>query len=200
MTRTAAKPLRAFGGALALLALASCATIAPRLSSPSATATVSAFEAAGRLSARRGNEGGAVHFTWAHAPDGDRLDVATPLGQVIARLRGDATGVRVERPGEASAAYADWNAMTRDVIGVAIPVEGLATWIQAAPIALVGFGVERDASGRVQVLRQRGWEIVYAYPDASAMRPSRLVMRYPDSEAIEVRIVVDRFEAGSAKS
>ena len=197
MTPATAASLRVVVGALVLLAVASCTTVAPVLYPP-ATVAEASFDATGRLSARRGNDGGAVHFTWAHAPGLDRLDVATPLGQVVARLRGDATGVRVERPGEAPAAYADWNAMTRVVIGVAIPVEGLSTWIQGSPIAGVDFGIERDETGRPLVLRQRGWEIVYAYPEAAASRPSRLVMRYPDSEAIEVRIVVDRFEAGSA--
>jgi hypothetical protein len=55
---------------------------------------------------------------------------------------------------------------------------------------------ERDSLGRPLVLRQQGWEIVYAYAsDEAPARPMRLVMRYPDSEPIEVRIVVDRFSA-----
>lgn len=190
--------LRGLSGALAVLAVAGCASVAP-VPVPQGAAVDAAFDASGRLSARRGSDGAAVHFAWVHARDADRFDVSTPLGQVAARLRGDAAGVRVERPGEAPEAYPDWNSLTRAVLGVAIPVDGLATWIQGAPSARAAFDLERDAAGRPLVLRQQGWEIVYAYADDAAIRPIRLVMRYPDSEPIEVRIVVDRFTPGDAQ-
>ena len=66
--------------------------------------------------------------------------------------------------------------------------------MQAAPDPRSAADVERDDAGRPLVLRQQGWEIVYAYGDASS-RPSRLVMRYPGSDPVEVRIVVDTFTA-----
>lgn len=189
--------VRALRGALAVLvvaAAAGCATVAPP-SGPLNKETAAAFEASGRLSARRGSEGVTAHFTWSHAPAGDRFDVSTPLGQIVARLSGDPAGVRMERPGESPVAYADWSTLTREVFGVAIPVDGLASWIQAQPVAGSAFDIERDAAGRPLVLRQQGWEIVYSYADAtSATNPVRLVMRYPDSEPIEVRIVVDRWQ------
>lgn len=193
--------LRALRGALAALAMATavgCATVAPSPdSNRPATAAAAAFDASGRLSARRGSEGVAAHFTWSHAPASDRFDVATPLGQTLARLSGDPSGVRIERPGERPVAYPDWVAVTRDVFGVAIPVDGLASWIQAQPVAGMAFDLERDAAGRPLVLRQQGWEIVYSYADPASVNPMRLVMRYPDSEPIEVRIVVDRWQLAS---
>lgn len=187
--------LRALGGALAIVVvLAGCATVAPS-AVRSTNETAAAFEASGRLSAKRGSEGVAAHFTWSHAPSSDRFDVSTPMGQIVARLSGDPSGVRIERPGEAPVAYPDWGALTREVFGVAIPVDGLASWIQAQPVAGPAFDLERDAAGRPLVLRQQGWEIVYAYADAaSSANPSRLVMRYPDTEPIEVRIAVDRWQ------
>jgi len=188
--------LRALGGALAIVVVlaAGCATVAPS-AVRSTNETAAAFEASGRLSAKRGSEGVAAHFTWSHAPSSDRFDVSTPMGQIVARLSGDPSGVRIERPSEAPVAYPDWGALTREVFGVAIPVDGLASWIQAQPVAGPAFDLERDAAGRPLVLRQQGWEIVYAYADAaSAANPSRLVMRYPDSEPIEVRIAVDRWQ------
>ena len=187
--------LRALGGALAIVVvLAGCATVAPS-AVRSTNETAAAFEASGRLSAKRGSEGVAAHFTWSHAPSSDRFDVSTPMGQIVARLSGDPSGVRIERPGEAPVAYPDWGALTREVFGVAIPVDGLASWIQAQPVAGPAFDLERDAAGRPLVLRQQGWEIVYAYADAaSSANPSLLVMRYPDTEPIEVRIAVDRWQ------
>ena len=53
--------------------------------------------------------------------------------------------------------------------------------------------MERDPRDRPALLRQDGWEVTYAYADDATMKASRLVLRYPGAEAIEVRIVVDRW-------
>lgn len=152
------------------------------------------FDIAGRLSARRGSDGAAANFTWRHRPDSDVIDVATPMGQTLARMTGDAAGVRVERPGKPPIAAANWDVLTREVLGVTVPVEGLAIWVTGAPRAGIPYGLERDAAGRLSVLRQSGWEIVYAYADgAPPAQPMRLVLRFPDPDIIEVRIVVDRW-------
>lgn len=186
--------LRNLAAAACFAVLAACAT-APT-APPSDVRVEPSFDAAGRMSARHGNDAVAMHFTWRHREESDDFDVATPFGQTVARMRGDARGVRVERPNEAPIDYRDWSALTTAVLGVAIPVNGLAAWIQASPDSTHA-DIERDSSGRPLVLRERGWEIVYAYPgDDAPARPSRLVMRYPGSEPIEVRLVVDRFAAG----
>jgi outer membrane lipoprotein LolB len=182
--------------ALAAALVAGCATAPRTTPAPSPVHAEPSFDAAGRMSARHGNDAVAVHFTWRRRESSDDFDVATPLGQTVARMRRDARGVRVERPNEPPVDYPDWGALTTSVLGVAIPVEGLASWIQAAP-ETARADIERDGAGRPLVLREQGWEIVYSYTgdDASA-RPSRLVMRYPVSEPIEVRLAIDRFALG----
>ncbi len=187
---------RAALAACAALLLAACATT-PSAVAPAPAVTIErTFDSGGRLSARRGDEAIAVHFTWRHAPDRDDFDVATPLGQIVARMQRDATGVRVERPGEPMVAHSSWSALTTAVLGVPLPVEGLVAWIQGAPVDAARADLERDGVGRPDVLREQGWEIVYTYADAGS-RPSRLVMRYPGAEVIEVRIVVDRWSTPS---
>jgi outer membrane lipoprotein LolB len=171
---------------------AACATAPPV--APVDPRVEAAFSAQGRLSARRASDALAVHYDWRHSATLDIFDVATPLGQTVARMRRDASGIRVERPNEAPVEYRDWSALTQAVLGAPIPVDGLAYWVQAVPDPRAASDVERDGAGRTLVLRQQGWEIVYAYGDAST-RPARLVMRYPGSDPVEVRIVVDAFAA-----
>jgi outer membrane lipoprotein LolB len=187
--------LRSLTAAACVAALAAACTTAP-IAPPANLPVEVSFDTSGRMSARHGNDAIAVHFTWRHREDADDFDVATPLGQTVARMRRDARGVRVERPNEAPVDYGDWSALTTAVLGVPLPVNGLAAWFQASPDS-ASASVERDSAGRPLVLREKGWEIVYAYTgeDASA-RPSRLIMRYPGSEPIEVRLVVDRFAPG----
>jgi outer membrane lipoprotein LolB len=185
--------LRAVAATACVAIVAACAT--PPTVAPVTVRVEPSFIADGRLSARRGNDGVAVHFAWRHTPAIDDFDVATPLGQTVARMRRDASGVRLERPNAAIESYPDWRALTDAVLGVAIPVDGLVSWVQGAPDGSGSAGMERDAQGRISVLRQQGWEIVYSYGGDDPSRPSRLVMSYPGSEPIEVRMVVDRFEA-----
>jgi len=191
--------VRHAGIALAALALAACATLDhPDELAPQGVSATGPFAIAGRLSARRGSDGIAANFSWTHTGALDRIDLATPMGQVVARLEGDETGVRVERPGGESGAYANWSALTNAQFGVTIPVDGLASWIRGAARAGADFSLERDAQGRPLVLRQEAWEVVYAYPDEIASaHPSRVTLRYPDVPPIEVRIVVDRWGAAT---
>ncbi len=84
-------------------------------------------------------------------------------------------------------AASDWAALTERALGVPLPVAGLVAWIVAAPRADSAYSIEPDASGRTLVLRQDGWEIVYAYADDDAKLPARLQLSQAD---IEVRIAV----------
>jgi outer membrane lipoprotein LolB len=180
---------------LALAAtLAACAT--PPRGDVAAAAVAQAdapFELSGRLSARHGETGVAASFRWVHAPEADELLLATPFGQALARLSGGANGVVLELQDGGVARSGDWESLTREALGVPVPVRGLAWWVRGAPHPASAHAVERDTAGRASVLRQDGWEIVYGYRDEGA-QPSRLVLAYP---GIEVRLAVDsRIDGG----
>jgi outer membrane lipoprotein LolB len=177
--------------ALALAAaLAACAT-PPRVDvGPAAVAAADApFELSGRLSARHGEAGVAAGFRWRHAPGTDELLLSTPFGQALARLSGGAQGVVLELQDGGVARSGDWESLTREALGVPVPVRGLAWWVRGRPHPASEHVVERDSAGRAAVLRQDGWEIVYGYRDDGA-RPSRLVLAYP---GIEVRLALDSY-------
>lgn len=192
---------RVAGVALALLiiALAAC-TSAPSVPGnvADAGAADAPFNIGGRLSAKRGTAGSAAVFDWNHDGTRDRIDLASPFGQVYARVNSASDGVVVERPGGETERYPDWSAMTVALLGAPVPMNDLAYWIRGAARAGVQSSVERDAQGRALVLRQEAWEIAYAYADdAPSAHPSRVVLKYPDVEPIEVRVVIDRWNAAS---
>ena len=189
--RYAAQPL--FAAAAIGLLLAGCATTAPPVAAPSPPIAGDApFAIDGRLSARHGRDAIAISFSWTHAPPRDELVVSTPLGQSIAELNGDASMRRVElRTADGRTEVAsDWAALTERAVGVPLPVEGLASWAQAAPRANAPHSTEADAWGRTGVLRQDGCEIVYAYADDSTRRPSGIRVACHD---LEMRIAIDRW-------
>jgi len=166
----------------------------PRTAETAVAAADRPFAIDGRLSARRGSDGASASFAWNHEPGRDRIDLASPFGQVLARVDGGTNRVVVERPGGAIEAYPDWDTMTIALLGAPVPIDDLAFWIRGAARAGAAASVERDALGRVQLLRQQAWEIVYSYPDdAPGALPSRVVLKRPDAEPVEVRVVVDRW-------
>lgn len=188
MRCAASLPFAAILGCL----LAACAGLPPAPSKTTAIAIDEPFAVDGRLSARQGNQAIVAHFTWTHSGPRDEFVVATPLGQTLAELDGDASVPRVEvrmADGRRDDAR-DWTELTSRAVGFALPVSWLAAWIRGAPHADGSHAVELDTTGRASVLRQSGWEVVYSYADEAARRPSRLRLAYPD---VEIAIVVDRW-------
>ena len=189
-----AAPRRALAALCAWLA-AGCASLpAPPPTEAAFPAVDAPFVIGGRISARRGDNGVAGAFSWTHDAQQDAIDLATPLGQTLARLQGDRHEVTVQLSDGRVETAPTWSALTEQAFGVVIPVDGLAWWVRALPRASGRYGVERDGAGRVALLRQDGWEIVYAYADLAARQPSRITLQYPGADPIEVRVVVDRRE------
>jgi outer membrane lipoprotein LolB len=187
-------PLRFAGFACATLFLSACMTAPMREAETVVPTLDQPFAIDGRLSAKRGSDGAAANFAWNHEAARNRIDFASAFGQVYARIDGNDDRILVERPGGAAESYPDWRSMTIALLGAPVPIDDLAFWIRGAARAGTAASVERDAQGRALVLRQQAWEIVYAYTDdAPSARPSRLVLKYPDVEPVEVRIVVDRW-------
>lgn len=157
----------------------------------SAVAARVAFELMGRLSARHGNNALAANFRWTHERERDELDFSSPLGQTIARLSGDASGVRLQTPDGRAETANDWASLTTRALGWPLPVEGLAFWIQGLSRPGAPATVEPGNDGLPSALRQDGWSITYqAFERGSdgVSRPQRLTLDYPE---VELRIAVD---------
>ena len=152
-----------------------------------------AFDIAGRLSARHGSDAVAANFRWRHASQQDELELTSPFGQTIAMLSGDASAVRLQAADGKVSTAGDWTALTEQGLGWPLPVLGLSFWIQGSPRPGSPSTVETANDGRVTVLRQDGWTIVYqAYaPTDEDIRPSRMMLTYPD---VELRIAIDRWQ------
>lgn len=168
------------------------------LPSPSETAKFpearDAYRVVGRLSARHATDGFAANFRWSHAADRDELDLATPLGQTLARLTGDAQGVELRRPDGSIETASDWTTLTSRGLGWALPVSGLAFWIQGSPRKGAPYTVEAAGDGNPGVLRQDGWTIAYQafVKDAwGVSRPARMTLDYP---GVELRVVIDAWQ------
>jgi outer membrane lipoprotein LolB len=186
--------MRACAAVAAVAAMLAACTAATLIERPQATGAVAArpaFELTGRLSARHGTDALSASFRWTHERERDELDLSNPLGQTIARLSGDVSGVRLQTPEGRVETASDWASLTTRALGWPLPVEGLAFWIQGVPRDGAPAAVEAGSDGVPVTLRQDGWNIVYqAYERGGdgVSRPKRLTLDYPD---VELRIAVD---------
>lgn len=176
-----------------LLAAAACAPVPPlqrvvEMRVPDDTP----FVAGGRLSGRNGKGAVTAHFRWAHDAPRDEIELSTVLGQTVAELTGDTTAkvARIRFADGKSFEGPDWQSLTTQALGFALPVAGLAFWIRGGPHADSPHRADLDAEGRAVALTQDGWEIGYEYEDLSR-RPQRMSLR---RAPVEVRLTIDTWE------
>ena len=177
----------------AAAALSACATTPP----PGAPVPLpfrsvqSHFEAGGRLAARNGEQ--AVHgkFTWQHAPERDRWDFFSPLGQVVARLNRDGRSATLVTA-DGSEIVEPIESLLARMLGMAVPVAALPRWIQAGVAASEDVR-EFDALGRPARIVDDGWQVrylAYASPAPDA-RPSSLEVSRGEAR---LKLVIDSWQ------
>lgn len=206
------------GWALAmLLALAGCTSLAPRQAPPAATAPLGeaarqaeADRAAwldahpqwsfqGRVAITKGRNGGSGRIDWAQQQRQYQVELSAPVTRQSWRLTGDShhEAGRLEgleggpREGE------DAQQLLLEATGWEIPVNLLPDWVRGrvAVDAEAPEQVGYDADGRLQALRQMGWEIQfqewYAPSDGRPALPRRIEARNGDAK---VRLLLDQWD------
>ncbi len=181
--------------ALAALLLTGCAVIVP----PQRPAAQDAgFALEGRVAVRYGTQNISGRIAWAHEgarePGRDEIGLASPLGNQLARLVRDASGVTLVDSNQQTFRAADAETLTEQRLGWRLPLTGLVDWVQGRVSAGAAPAVERDAAGRISTLAQFDWRIEYSYEDDAARLPKRLIMQYVKSaEPLEIRLVIERW-------
>ncbi len=177
------------------LALSGCATIspAPPVVPPVADRVpVQNWTMQGRISIRTGPENLSGQIRWQHRTASDDMILTSPLGQGVARIVRDASGVTLEAPNQPVRRAADAEALTRAVLGYGLPVAGLTWWVQGLPAPGRAFEARRDSSGRIEQIRQDGWVIdLLQYADAPPYRLRKLALVRDD---LEIRLVADTWQ------
>lgn len=180
-------------------AVAGCATVAP---TEPATQIYSGRFAA---SVSRGEQREAVsgRFTLATHPDRTELDLASPLGNTVARVSAEANHATLTAP-RADGTLATWrgdspDALAESVLGFALPVSGLADWIAGRPVP--GRSARLfPASGLAQRIEQDGWTIAIEERFDGTGAPRRLSFDHnaatPTGASVRLRLVLDPYQVG----
>ncbi|MEO0316619.1 MAG: putative Outer-rane lipoprotein precursor [Pseudomonadota bacterium] len=190
--------------ALATLALAGCGTLAPPPGAEGTRRFHDDISVGGRLSVRYQQDGKPQSvqgkFLWQQSATRTDIELASPLGQTLARITLLPGSAVLEQSGKPTAEATDASALTKAMLGWPLPVEGLRYWLQGFVRTLsgdllavpVGDGNEQEGDGwRVRYV---GWQQI----DGHAC-PKRIDFSRPEANAGEIalRLVIDDWHPDS---
>lgn len=168
---------------LAALLLSACAQLsAPPQPVPVLEVALDHFSISGRLSVKVDGRGHYGNFDWTRVAGRDEVAINTPLGQTVAQLVRDDSGVCLVAHGRNRCAP-DTEALTEAELGWPLPLDNLGYWVAGVPAP---GPVEREPDG----FRQQGWSVKLAdfQPTASGPRPGRVVLTRDDR--LEIRLAI----------
>lgn len=178
-----------------VLSLCGCAALDPAPTLPPlAQPVLAAFQITGRISVRHGAEGFSGNLTWRHDHTEDEFLILSPLGQGVARILKNATGVTLEIPDQVMLHAQDVESLTQSTLGFALPLSGLAHWVQAQPVGSAQ--LRHNADGTLEHLSEQGWQIDYsAYRTVGALKlPGKVFM---DNADTKLRLIVDEWRVSA---
>ncbi len=149
-------------GCAVLLGLSGCAT-APVAQAPAHLNAhpVSAFELDGRIALRYGRESSLANIHWQHTPARDTLALSTPLGQTVAVLIRDSTGVTLTDSGGHIHTASSLEDLTGQLLGWRLPLQDLTYWVAGSAIPQLPYRVNTDSATGMIELAQSDWLVTY---------------------------------------
>lgn len=176
------------------LALGGCADVPVRTTLTTESAGAVAFTLAGRIAVRHGERGFSGGVRWVHGDAGDEISLTSPLGQTVARITGDTAGYQLVTSEGRRFTAPDAEALTRGALGWDLPVRGLLHWVRAKNDPRRDAIIDIDGEGRVERVRQDGWEVAYArYRVVEGRRfPGLVTLKRGE---LEIRLAIDEWQA-----
>ncbi len=154
-----------------------------------------AFERAGRFALNVSNANGQREalqggFAWRDTGRLLVLDLANPLGSILARIDVSPSSATLTRSDGRIEQAPNPDALVEEVLGSPMPVRGLRGWLQGQVGDSAVSELKKDEEGHISGFTQDGWRVRLSRYDAEG--PRLLQMNRSDtSRDISVRLVVD---------
>lgn len=152
------------------------------------------YALAGRLSVQNIQQKFSATINWQHRTNEDQIHLFSPLGQTIARIEQDVTGVRLVTAEPAHYQAENVEQLTQQVLGWVLPLSGLHFWIRGIHFPLTIAELDLDRNGRIVAIRQDGWKIQYSafFPVKAGMLelPKSLEL---NRHNLRIKLIIDRW-------
>lgn len=194
---------RAFGGAIAALMLASCATpilfvpVTPALQQKSDAhqhhlEKLTVWSFTGRIAAQNGDDGWSGTIRWLQHNRNYDIVIQGPVASGSVRLLGDANHSALSLPDNRSFTGDNATQLLEQQFGWHIPVDALQQWMVGRPDPNNTDERALDEEGRLHRLRQSGWEVEYKrYTRVGDFDlPEKIFVR---NEQSQVRLFIDEW-------
>lgn len=207
--RVAMTTWRAGVAFVAVLLLASCATLPPAVATPDAAqqavllGAMPAFVLEGRVAVRAGEEGWQANVRWRQAGEVSEVRLAGPFGAGALQLRFDGVTLSVLTSRGESLRGEEATLALRQQLGFDPPIAELRHWLLAGPAPQdPAFTLEPAPNGRPATLHQHDWQL--AFEDYRAANLRRASVQMPrriiaTRDSVRLRLVVDRWKLGRAR-
>lgn len=153
------------------------------------------FILSGRLAVNAGQHrfSGGIH--WQHTGQSDEIYLFSPLGQIVAEISRDPSGVRLVTAEPAVYQAQDAEYLTNQVLGWELPLAGMQFWVRGAHFPGTVAEKDVDKNGRTAAIRQDGWQVIYRsyYParENISVLPKLLEFSRPD---VRMKLLVDQWQ------
>ncbi|MEK0427973.1 MAG: putative Outer-rane lipoprotein precursor [Pseudomonadota bacterium] len=140
-------------------------------------------------------------FQWRQRGEEVDIELLSPLGQTLARIRLRAFVATLERPGQAARSASSASELTEDMLGWAMPADGLRYWLQGYSQAATRTGAPTDTASSPATsddVQAGEWQLRYvSWQTAEGGRhPKRIDLSRRSAAAGELglRLVIDGWE------
>lgn len=200
LIRLVVLPMAALGS---LPVLQGCGTTAPAVSS--ATREPLAYHEhiaiSGRFSVSYQHEGrphsAQGRFQWQQRGEEVNIDLLSPLGQTLARIRVTPFIAMLERPGQQTRSASSASELTEQMLGWPMPADGLRYWLQGFSAADAG-PVTPASTAEGAGFIAGGWQVRYVswQPEPAGSHPRRIDLSRLSQTTGELalRLVIDGWE------
>lgn len=176
--------------------LGGCAAVPPVLErastlSPQPSVRQEDFQIIGRVAVQYDGQAFSGGLRWRHTLAADEMLLSSPLGQGVAQIVRDVSGITLVNAADQQTYHAqDAEALTEGVLGWRLPLAGMAYWVRgkAAP----GANQPRYEAGQLVRLDQDGWQIDYlGHSQINGEQfPKKIFLQRGD---LDIRLVIDEW-------
>lgn len=156
-------------------------------------AKVTDFKIEGRMGVQSEGYGVSGNIHWVHSPENDAIDLYSPLGNKIAAIIKNTSGVSLTSQDGKTIKAEDAETLTAVTLGWRLPFSKLSDWIVGRPAKGVVTAFAWDDKGQLSKFTQDGWEVSYMQYQNTIQPtlPSKINLRNPK---MNVRLLIESWD------
>ena len=140
-----------------------------------------------KINDAKSQDGGSGAFTLNHEDLIDDLEIRSPIGSSIAKIRIKPGSASLEQNGKVVNAI-DADQLMAQTLGLPIPARGLTEWLSGFPRAGSQSTLKRNEAGQVEEIVQDNWTLKYTWSNDNKIQ--KLHMNRSDKgQEIDIRLI-----------